>query len=96
MKVVIPEAVMLPLYSNAQGISYGPAGFTLDFAQSVPGVPEETVVVKARIVMVPPLGFKEFVKQCNEHLAKFEAEYGLIANNTKPTNVVFDATGAKS
>lgn len=90
MVVVAPEA-QLPAYSNQQSIGSSPGEVHLQFAHLVPAMNagEQNVwLVRARVLMAPA-AFKEFVKVCTEHLAKFETDHGPISMG--PVQVLFDA-----
>lgn len=91
-KVIIPEAAALPHYTDAQGVSFGPGGFTIDFGQAIPGADQPTVVLKTRVVMVPPSAFVEFAAMCQATIADYEQKFGKIPTAAIPSNtIIFEA-----
>jgi hypothetical protein len=64
-----------PTYANFALIRNSPSEIVIDFAQIMPQIPKARV--EARIVMTP-MNAKLLHRALNEHLQRYEAQYGEI------------------
>jgi hypothetical protein len=74
VQVELPASIE-PIYANFALITHSPSEIIMDFAQLMPQLPQARV--RARLVMTP-LNAKLLLRALNEHLARFEQQYGEI------------------
>ncbi|MCH7609218.1 MAG: DUF3467 domain-containing protein [Chloroflexi bacterium] len=64
-----------PIYANFAMVTNSASEIVMDFAQVMPRVPRAKV--KARVVMTG-LNAKLFLRALNDHIARFESQFGEI------------------
>lgn len=74
MRINVP-ADLDPVYANLALITNSQSEIIIDFAQMMPQMPEARV--RARIVLTP-FNAKLVLRALNEHMGRFEAQYGEI------------------
>lgn len=76
LNVELPEQLAEGQYANLAIITHSASEFVADFVQVVPNVPKARV--KSRIILAP-LHAKRLMRALQENVAKYEAQYGTIA-----------------
>lgn len=74
VQVHVP-ADMDPIYANFAMVTNSASEIVMDFAQVMPRIPRAKV--KARVVMTG-LNAKLFLRALNDHIARFESQFGEI------------------
>lgn len=77
LKITLGPTVGAGTYSNLVVISHSATEFCLDFAQMVPGNPNDNAVVHQRIIMAPEHA-KRLLAALNDNIGKYETTYGTI------------------
>lgn len=71
----ISEEVAQGVYANVTHVIFSPAEFLLDFGRVVPGDP--SVKIHTRVILTP-FHAKQLAVNLNEHLRRFEEQFGEI------------------
>ncbi|MFV1859297.1 MAG: DUF3467 domain-containing protein [Anaerolineales bacterium] len=74
VQVQVP-ADLDPIYANFAMVTNSASEIVMDFAQVMPRIPRAKV--KARVVMTG-LNAKLFLRALNDHIARFESQFGEI------------------
>ena len=81
VNIELPEEIAEGTYSNLAIISHSQSEFVVDFVRLVPNVPKAKV--KARIILTPQHA-KRLLKALEDNLAKFEKQFGHVAEQDHP------------
>ena len=76
LQIELFEDIVEGVYTNLVMIAHNPEEFVLDFIRVLPGVPKARV--KSRVVVTPGHA-KRLLAALADNLAKYEAQYGDIA-----------------
>ena len=76
MKLDIGRDVAAGVYSNLAIISHTPTEFCIDFAQVLPGAPDQAPV-RSRIIMAP-VHARNFLSALTENIQRYEQQFGRI------------------
>ncbi len=74
VQIQLPAALE-PVYANFAILTHSSSEIVIDHAQLLPQVPQARVV--ARVIMTPQ-NAKLLLRALNEHLGRFEAQFGTI------------------
>lgn len=77
LNIELPEQISEGEYANLAVITHSASEFVADFVRVVPNVPKARV--KSRVILAP-LHAKRLLGALQENIAKYEAQYGAIAD----------------
>jgi len=89
VQIKAEEKELLGQYSNLVVVHHNAEEFTLNFVYLFPTVPQGKLVAS---LIVSPLHAKRLMRALQENIARFEAQYGPLAEGPGPgpeTNVGF-------
>ena len=81
IQIALPDEVAQGVYTNLAMVSHTDAEFTLDFIYLQPQQPKATV--RAR-VLTSPQHAKRLLTVLQEHVARYEAQFGPLAMAAPP------------
>ena len=95
INIELPEEVAEGIYSNLAIISHSHSEFVVDFVRMMPNVPKAKV--KARVILTPQHA-KRLLRALADNVKKFEAQFGIIAENDLPSypNMNFNTPPAQA
>ena len=93
LQIELSEDIAEGVYTNLVMIAHNPEEFVLDFIRVLPGVPKARV--KSRVVVTPGHA-KRLLAALADNLAKYEAQYGDIAEPHPGPQGLFTIPGGEA